>query len=142
MAAKKEPTLLPTQTSAAEFLDAIGDPKRRADAEQVRALMQEVTGEGAVVWGGGILGFGRYHYRYASGHEGDAPLAAFAPRKQHLVVYLAPGFAQRHATTLAQLGPYKAGKGCLYLKTLAELDQAALRHLIHSSAQERLDAGH
>jgi hypothetical protein len=87
------------------------------------------------MWGTSIVGFGSYHYRYASGHEGDAPLAGFSPRKQHLVVYLVSEFQTRHRSTLARLGPYKHGKSCLYLKRLADVDEAALRELIDRSVR-------
>src|SRR6516162_6682764 len=70
------------------------------------------------MWGTSIIGFGTYHYRYASGHEGDAPLAGFSPRRQHLAIYLVGGFGHRYQSVLARLGPYKTGKGCLYLKRL------------------------
>ncbi|MEY9875631.1 hypothetical protein ABH931_005135 [Streptacidiphilus sp. MAP12-33] len=136
MAAKKEPTLVPTKGSVAEFLDAIEPEPRRADAARLCDLMREATGAEPVVWGGGIVGFGSYHYRYASGHQGDAPLAGFAPRKQHLVVYLTPGFAERQASTLERLGPHRASKGCLYLKALAGVDHEVLRQLIDCTVRE------
>ncbi|MGH2583789.1 MAG: DUF1801 domain-containing protein, partial [Dehalococcoidia bacterium] len=111
------------------------DERRRADARQVCALMQEVTGEPPVLWGSSIVGFGSYHCRYASGHEGDAPLVGFAPRTQQLVLYLIGGFEDRHQATLARLGPHTTGKGCLYLKRLVDVDQDALRELIDRSVR-------
>ncbi|MEY9844142.1 DUF1801 domain-containing protein [Streptacidiphilus sp. MAP5-3] len=137
MTVKKAPTLTPTEGSVAQLLEAIADPAHRTDAAQLCALMRAITGEEPTVWGGGIVGFGSYDYRYASGHEGTAPLAGFAPRRQHLVVYLAPGFVERHPTTLARLGPHQASKGCLYLRTLIDVNFAALRQLIAASVQER-----
>jgi hypothetical protein len=134
-APKKAPVLSPTDGSVAEFLAAIPDERRRADAERLTALMQEVTGEKPTLWGGGIVGFGSYHYKYASGHEGDAALASFAPRKQHLVVYLVGEFEDRYAATLARLGPHQTGKGCLYLKRLADVDEDALRELVDRSVR-------
>jgi Domain of unknown function (DU1801) len=89
------------------------------------------------MWGTSIIGFGSYHYRYASGHEGDAPLASFSPRKQHLVVYLVGGFEDRHARDLAKLGPHKTGKGCLYLKRLSDVDLKVLRRLVDRSVPIR-----
>jgi hypothetical protein len=89
------------------------------------------------MWGTSIIGFGAYHYRYASGHEGDAPLASFSPRSQHLAIYLVGEFEDRHQSVLARLGPYKAGKGCLYLKRLDGVDDDALRELIDRSVRVR-----
>jgi hypothetical protein len=126
---------VPTDVSAQEFLTAVVDERRRADARRVCDIMRDVTGQEPVMWGPSIVGFGRYHYRYASGHEGDAPLVALSPRRQHLVVYLVGGFEERYGPALARLGPYKAGKGCLYLKSLAGVDEAALRELVDRSAR-------
>ena len=92
--------------------------------------MAEVTGEPAQMWGASIVGFGTYHYRYDSGHEGDAPLVGFSPRKTQLVIYLVGGYEERYQAALARLGPHKTGKGCLYLKRLADVDRDALRELI------------
>ena len=99
--------------------------------------MQEITGEPPAVWGTSIIGFGTYHYRYASGHEGDGPLAGFAPRRQHLVIYLVGEFENRHQSVLARLGPHKTGKGCLYIKRLDGVDRDALRELIDRSVRVR-----
>jgi hypothetical protein len=127
----------PTGQPVEEFLAAVPTDSRRADARRLIALMREVTGEEPVMWGSSIIGFGRYHYRYDSGHEGDSALAGFSPRKQHLVVYLIGGFADRHASALARLGPHKTGKGCLYLKSLDDVDLAALRELVDRSVRVR-----
>src|SRR5215469_14685243 len=89
------------------------------------------------MWGTSIIGFGTYHYRYASGRSGDSPLAGFSPRRQHLVIYLVGGFESRHQSVLARLGPHKTGKGCLYIKRLDEVDQDALRELIDRSVRVR-----
>jgi hypothetical protein len=87
------------------------------------------------MWGSSIVGFGAYHYRYASGHEGDAPLAGFSPRSQHLVIYLASEFGDRYQPVLARLGPHKAGQGCLYVRRLGDVDSGALRELIERSVR-------
>ena len=100
-------------------------------------MMQEITGEPPAMWGSGIVGFGTYHYRYASGHEGDSALASFSPRRQHLVIYLAGEFGDRHQVALARLGPHQTGKGCLYIKRLADVDLDALRELIDRSVRIR-----
>lgn len=125
----------PTGQPVDEFLAAVPNERRQADARRLIALMREVTGEEPAMWGPSIIGFGRYHYRYASGREGDSALTGFSPRKQHLVVYLVGGFADRHASTLARLGPHKTGVGCLYLNSLDGIDLAILRELVHRSVR-------
>ena len=100
-------------------------------------MMQEITGEPPTMWGSSIIGFGTHHYRYASGHEGDSALASFSPRRQHLAIYLVGEFENRHHSVLARLGPYKAGKGCLYIKRLGDVDHDALRELIDRSVRVR-----
>jgi len=125
----------PTGAEAGEFLAAVEDEQNRRDAQNLSEMMHDVTGEPPVMWASGIVGFGTYHYRYASGHEGDAPLVGFSPRKQHLVVYLVGGFEERYAPALAKLGTYKTGKGCLYLKRLADVDADVLRELVDRSVR-------
>ncbi|MEU8192370.1 DUF1801 domain-containing protein [Microbispora amethystogenes] len=137
MATSKQPVTVPTDVSVDDFLAAVPDERRRADAERLRTILREVTGEPAVMWGPSIVGFGSYRYTYESGRTGDSPLAAFSPRRQQLVVYLAGGFEGRHASVLARLGPHKTGKGCLYLKRLDEVDESALRELIDHTVRAR-----
>jgi len=124
----------PTDASVEEFLARVPD-ERREDAHRLCAMMGDITGEPPTMWGASIVGFGTYHYRYASGHEGDAPLAGFSPRSQQLVIYLASGFAGRYGALLARLGPHKTGKGCLYIRRLGDVDDAALRELIDRSVR-------
>ena len=126
-----------TGASVAEFLARVPDGQRRQDARRLCAIMQEITGQPPVMWGTSIIGFGTYHYRYASGREGDSALASFSPRAQQLAVYLVGGFEVRHQSVLARLGPHKTGKGCLYLKRLDDVDQDALRELIDRSVRVR-----
>ena len=126
-----------TDGSVAGFLAAVPDEQRREDARRLCVLMREITSEPPAVWGTSIIGFGAYHYRYASGHEGDAPLASFSPRRQHLVIYLIGEFESRHQSVLARLGPHQAGKGCLYIKRLDDVDHGALRELIDRSVRVR-----
>ena len=135
MATKKSPAMRPTEASVAEFVARVPDDQRRADARRLCAMMQEITGEPPAMWGTSIIGFGLYHYRYASGHEGDSALASFAPRSQHLVIYLVGEFEDRYQSVLARLGPHKTGKGCLYLRRLDDVDQGALRELIDRSVR-------
>ena len=119
------------------FLTGIADEQRREDSRRLCAMMQEITGEPPTMWGAGIIGFGTYHYRYASGHEGDSALASFAPRRQHLAIYLVGEFESRYQSVLARLGPHKSGKGCLYIKRLDDVDRDALRELIDRSVRVR-----
>ena len=137
MAASKGPAMRRTGASVAEFLAGVPDERRREDARRLCAMMEQVTGEPPAMWGSSIIGFGTYHYRYASGREGDSPLASCSPRSQHLVIYLVGEFESRHQSVLARLGPHKTGKGCLYIKRLDEVDQDALRELIDRSVRVR-----
>jgi Domain of unknown function (DU1801) len=129
----KTPVTTPNAGVVDEYIAELPDEQKRADAKALCQMMADVTGEPATMWGTSIIGFGSYHYRYASGHEGDAPLASFSPRKQHLVIYLVGGFEDRHTRDLAKLGPHKTGKGCLYLKRLSDVDLKVLRRLVDRS---------
>ena len=137
MAANKSPAMRRTGASVAGFLARVPDEQRREDARRLCAMMQEITGEPPAMWGTSIIGFGSYHYRYASGHEGDSALAGFAPRRQHLAIYLVGEFESRHRSVLARLGPHKSGKGCLYISRLDDVDRDALRELIDRSVRVR-----
>lgn len=121
-----------TTASVTAFIDAIVDPERRADCKAVAKLMQKVTGAKPAMWGSSMVGFGRYHYVYDSGREGDAPLAAFSPRAQALTLYVMAGFDGAEPL-LAKLGKVKTAKACLYIKRLADVDQAVLEQLIARS---------
>jgi hypothetical protein len=137
---------LPSDDSVEAFLATVPSDARRDDAQQLCGLLAEWTGEPPVMWGTGIIGFGRYRYRYDSGHEGTAPLVGFSPRKPHLVVYLVGGVENRYPKLLEQLGPHKLGKGCLYLKRLDDADPKVLRGLVertvrvHRGADRRANA--
>jgi len=113
----------PTAVSVDDFLDAVADPQRRADARKLRALMERVSGEPATMWGPSIVGFGHHHYRYESGREGDMCRIGFSPRARELVLY---GGFLLDAARLERLGTYRAGKGCLYVKRLADVDVVEL----------------
>jgi hypothetical protein len=115
------------------FLHAIPDQQRREDCLALVALMREATGEPPRMWGGPIVGFGQYHYRYASGREGDWFLAGFSPRKQNLTIYVMAGF-DRYDELLASLGKHTTDKSCLYIKRLADVDQPTLKELVRQSA--------
>jgi hypothetical protein len=137
MGTKKEPAMRRTDVPVEGFLARVPDEQRREDARRLCAMMQEITGERPAMWGTSIIGFGAYHYRYASGHEGDSALASFSPRRQHLAIYLVGEFADRHQSVLARLGPHRTGKGCLYIKRLGDVDHDALRELIDRSVRVR-----
>lgn len=121
-----------TKASVKAFLDAVENEQRRADAKAVIKIMQEVSGEKPVMWGSSIVGFGRYHYKYESGHEGDAPRAGVSPRKANLVLYVLAGF-EGEAALLKNLGKHKTGVSCLYINKLADVDEGVLRDLIARS---------
>ena len=124
----------PTGASVDAFLDGLADAQMQADCRAVAAMMAEVTGSEPRLWGSSIVGFGSYHYRYASGREGDFMLAGFAPRKRALTLYIMAGFAE-YADLLARLGKHTTGKSCLYVKRLADVDQAVLRELVTRSVR-------
>lgn len=126
----------PTKVSASKYIAEIGDEARRADAKALVKLLQEVTGEKAAMWGPSIVGFGSYHYKYDSGREGDMPLIGFSPRKPATVLYGATGFAGAD-NLLAKLGKYTMGKGCLYIKNLADVDSAVLKKLLVKAVAAR-----
>ena len=119
----------PTDANAADFIAEVEDPARRADCQALVRLMQQATGERACMWGPSIVGFGSYAYRYESGRSGEAPLIGFSPRKGDLTLYLSAGFT-RFPALMQRLGRHKVGKSCLYVKRLADVDQAALVELL------------
>jgi len=116
----------PTGVSVDAFLGGVADPGRRADAHKARALMERLSGEPAAMWGPSIVGFGSYRYKYDSGHEGEMARIGFSPRGRELVFYLFP----RPQALMDRLGKYRTGKACLYVKRLADVDEAVLEELI------------
>jgi len=124
-----------TRASVDKYLAAIGDEQRRDDCRALVELMTGVTKEPPVMCGPSIVGFGSYHYRYASGHEGDSCLAGFAPRKGDISIYVTAGF-DGQAPLLAKLGKYKTEKVCLYVKRLADIDLETLKSLVERSVAE------
>ena len=121
-------------TSPAAFIKQVDGEQRRKDCRELVALMRDVTGHPPKMWGTSIVGFDRYQYKYASGREGEMLLTGFSPRKQDLVIYLGPGL--QNAKLRAKLGKHKAGQGCLYVKTLGDVDRDALRALVEHSVAE------
>ena len=122
----------PTKLSVAAFIGALTDETRRADAKTLVKMMQTAAGEKPQMWGPSIIGFGSYHYRYDSGREGDMPLIGFSPRKAATVLYNMTGFSDSEALR-AKLGKHTTGKGCLYIKRLADVDQRVLEALVVKS---------
>ena len=122
----------PTQHSVKDFIDAIEDEQLRKDCRTVSRLMKGATRANPKMWGPGIVGFGNYHCKYASGREIDWFLAGFAPRKQNLTLYIMSGF-QKYNTLLKKLGKHKIGKSCLYIKRLDDVDMDVLTQLIEDS---------
>jgi hypothetical protein len=122
----------PTTLSVSAFIDALTDTGRRADAKALLKLMQSAAREKPKMWGPSIIGFGSYHYKYESGREGDMPVIAFSPRKGATALYGMTGFNDA-AALLTKLGKHTTGKGCLYIKKLADVDQHVLETLVVKS---------
>lgn len=124
-------------TDVGETLGAIANPQRRDDAARLTALLQRLTGEEPRMWPGNIIGFGKYHYRYASGREGDSCLVGFSPRPAEFSIYLMgiyfPDSAEPAKLLLQQLGKHRMGKACLYVRRLGDVDQAVLAQLVELS---------
>jgi Domain of unknown function (DU1801) len=118
----------PTDVSVDAFLDDVEHAVRSADGKVVRAMMERVTGEPAVMWGPSIVGFGSYHYRYSSGHEGDICRVGFSPRSANLVLYVG-GFPE-YEPLLARLGKHRRSKACLYVNKLADVDPEVLEEIV------------
>lgn len=123
-----------TEQDVVTYLKNVEDDKRRADCFTFLELMKRVTGQEPKIWGGSIVGFGAYHYKYPSGHEGDWFLTGFAPRKQNMTLYIMAGF-DRYAELMSKLGKYKTGKSCLYVKKVEDIDMEVLEDLVKSSVE-------
>jgi hypothetical protein len=122
----------PTKQTVNEFIDKVPDEKVRDDCYEIVKLMKKITGEPPKMWGPSIIGFGQYHYKYESGHEGDMCVAGFSPRKQNLTLYVMPG-VEEITDLLKKLGKHKASKGCLYIKKLDDIDRKVLESVIRLS---------
>ena len=123
-----------TEISVSAYIEALTNQTSRADAKALVQLMQRATGEKPKMWGPSIIGFGSYHYKYDSGREGDAPIIGFSPRKAATVLYNMIGFSDSEAL-LSKLGKHTTGKGCLYIKKLADVDQGVLEALVVKSVE-------
>lgn len=120
--------------SVTAFLTKIDDQQKRKDSFEILKIMKQVTKQQPKMWGPSIVGFGSYHYKYESGHEGDAPLIAFSPRKQNITLYVLMG-GDYETPLLKKLGKYTTGKVCLYIKKLGDVDMDVLKGLIAKSFQ-------
>ncbi|ENQ3077386.1 DUF1801 domain-containing protein [Bacillus cereus] len=121
-----------TTNSVIEFIESVESPKKRESAYQLLDIFTETTGYTAKMWGPSIIGFGTYHYKYESGHEGDAPLVSFSPRKAKISLYFATGDPKREEL-LKNFGKYTSGKSCVYINKVADIDITVLKALIEQS---------
>ena len=124
----------PTDASVDAFIDGLEPERRRDESRHLVRLFGEITGEAPRMWGGKIVGFGSYHYRYASGREGDWMRVGFAPSKRHLALHLMGG-VEAHQDLLDRLGPHRAGSGCVYVTRLDRIDEGVLRELVEASLE-------
>ena len=123
-----------TESSVVDFINAIEDETKRNDAFELITIMKQETGFEPKMWGTGIVGFGSYHYKYASGHEGDAPLAGFSPRKAAISLYVYLSEENRE-DLLSKLGKHRAAKGCIYIKKLSDINVEILKEMTSASVE-------
>ncbi|MEM9286536.1 MAG: DUF1801 domain-containing protein [Pseudomonadota bacterium] len=129
-----ENKIVATDADPHAFLAGVEDEQKRADCEVLLEMMERVTGEPPVMWGDSMVGFGSYHYRYASGREGDYFLTGFSPRKANITVYIMPGF-KTYEDELARIGRYKNSVSCLYVKRLSDIDLDILEPMVADSVK-------
>mgnify|MGYP001301381188 CR=1 FL=1 len=134
MAKKTEVKTKVNEASVEGFLNSVADEQARKDSFEILKMMKQVTKEEPKMWGASIVGFGSYHYKGASGREGDWMLIGFSPRKQNLTLYLMHGF-EVHKDLLKKLGKYKTSMGCLYIKNLDDVDKKVLKELVTASVK-------
>lgn len=130
--AKYEQKTKETNNSVIEFIEAVDSPKKREDAYKLLKIFEDASGFQPKMWGSSIIGFGSYHYKYETGHEGDAPLVGFSPRKAKISLYFATGDPERDET-LERFGKHTKGKACVYINKLADIDEEVLKELIQQS---------
>jgi len=129
--AKAELKTKKRKASVTKFLNAIKDEEKRKDSKEINRIIQEVTGEKPVMWGTSIVGYGTYHFKYASGREGDWMITGFSPRKDSLTIYIMPGYQfPKYKDLFKKLGPHKLGKSCLYIKRLSDIHVPTLKKII------------
>lgn len=123
---------IPTDADVSNYIATVENPQQREDSKCLVRLLQEITGESPYMWGPSIIGFGSYHYKYASGHEGDAPLLGFSPRKTATSLYIYSE-TEENKKLLLSLGKYKMGKACIYVKKLSDIDESVMRKIAKNS---------
>ncbi len=124
-----------TEASVKKFLEGVEDEQKRKDSQALVKMMEKASGFSPKMWGESIVGFGEYHYKYASGHEGDTCIIGFSPRKAALTLYVMLGLYQ-HGDMLSKLGKYKLGKGCLYIKRLSDVDLKVLEEFLNFAVHD------
>lgn len=126
---------IPTEVSVTDFVNNfVGTEEKRKESFALIKLMQEFTGFKAVMWGASIIGFGLYHYKYNSGHEGDAPMLGFSPRKRAISLYVFTGLKE-HLPLLKNLGKFKMGKVCIYVKKLSDINLEQLKKIMGATME-------
>jgi len=126
-----------TAASVSDFIESIPEKERRDDCRRLVKLMKKAIGAQPTMWGANVVGFGDYHYKYESGRENDWFVAGFSPRKQSLTLYFMTG-TERYKSILARLGKHKTSKGCLYIRSLGDVDLAVLAELAETSTRDLL----
>lgn len=126
-----------TEKNLTDFLNTVEDEEKRIDCFELVKMMEQVTGLQPKMWGPAIIGFGSYHYKYESGHEGDMCILGFSPRKQNISLYILDG-SDATNNLLKKLGTYKTGKGCLYIKKLCDVDTKVLKQIMQSSYKHKI----
>lgn len=126
----------PNNADVTAFINTVSDAAKRADCMKLVEIMRQITGEQPKMWGGSIVGFSEFHYQYASGREGDWFKLGFSPRKQNITLYLSQDFPEKEEI-LSRLGKHKTGVGCVYVKTLQDVDESALQELLATAVKKR-----
>lgn len=132
MTQKSRNKTVATEQSAQDYVQTITPAQKREDSLHLLKMMARVTGAPAIMWGGSMIGFGQYHYKYESGREGDFFMTGFAPRKANIAIYIMPGF-KPFPEQMEKLGKYKTGKSCLYVNKLKDVDLDVLEDLVRRS---------
>ncbi|MGB6083676.1 DUF1801 domain-containing protein [Moheibacter sp.] len=130
----KENKTKPTEVSVEDFVNSVENEQKRNDSFALIERMKQITGKEPKMWGPSIIGFGKYHYKYASGHEGDAPLCGFSPRKSAISLYVFTGL-ERHEYMLEGLGKYTMGKACIYVKKISDIDLDVMERIIRETTE-------
>lgn len=128
-----------TDSSVWDFIQAVENEQKRQDSLALIEILKDASGHEPKMWGTSIIGFGSYHYKYQSGHEGDAPLVGFSPRKNAITLYFSCDVNSQHADLLAKLGKHKTGKGCVYINKLSDVNPEIIKGLAKASISFTLE---